>query len=59
MKPIHAALIVSPLLSSAAFAQTAPPPSITAHATAQIAAPLQIKCTAMHFSSFVALHTAT
>jgi hypothetical protein len=59
MKPIHAALVVSPLLSSAAFAQIAPPPSITAHATAQIAAPLQIRCTAMHFSSLVAQHTAT
>jgi hypothetical protein len=59
MKPIRAASILAPLISSAAYAQTAPPPSITAHATAQIAAPLQVQCTAMHFSSFVALHTAT
>lgn len=40
-------------LSSAAFAQTAPPPSISAHATAQITAPLQVQCSAMHFSSLV------
>jgi hypothetical protein len=59
MKPVSAAFILASLLSSAALAQTAPPPSITAHATAQIAAPLQVQCTAMHFSSFVTLHTAT
>jgi hypothetical protein len=59
MRSVNAAGIAALLFSSAAFAQTAPPPSITAHATAQIAAPLQVQCTAMHFSSFVALHTAT
>lgn len=59
MKPIRAALIIAPLSPSAAYAQTAPPPSITAHATAQIAAPLQVQCTAMHFSSLVAQHVAT
>jgi hypothetical protein len=59
MKLIRAAFVLSLLLPSAVYAQTAPPPSITAHATAQIAAPLQIKCTAMHFSSLVAKHTAT
>jgi hypothetical protein len=59
MKPIRAALIVPLVVSSAAYAQTAPPPSITAHATAQIAAPLQIKCSGMNFSSLLALHTAT
>ena len=59
MNPIRAASIVWPLLSSAAFAQTAPPPSITAHATAQIAAPLKIGCSAMHFSSLAARHSTT
>jgi hypothetical protein len=59
MKPVRSALILAPLVSSAAYAQTAPPPSITAHATAQIAAPLQVQCTAMHFSSLVAQHVAT
>jgi hypothetical protein len=59
MKAIHATSLFAPLLSSAVYAQTVPPPSITAHATAQIAAPLQIQCTAMHFSSLVAQHTAT
>jgi hypothetical protein len=47
------------LFSTAVYGQIAPPPSITAHATAQIAAPLQIQCTAMHFSSLIALHTAS
>jgi hypothetical protein len=59
MRSVFTALAAVLLFSSAAYAQTAPPPSITAHATAQIAAPLQVQCTAMHFSSFVALHTAT
>ncbi len=59
MKPVQAASIIPLLISSAAYGQTAPPPSITAHATAQIAAPLQIQCSAMHFSSLVALNTAT
>jgi hypothetical protein len=59
MKAICAVSTVPLLVSSAAFAQTAPPPSITAHATAQIAAPLQIRCSAMHFSSLVAQHTGT
>jgi hypothetical protein len=59
MKPIRAASTVPLLLSCAAYAQTSPPPSITAHATAQIAAPLQIRCSAMHFSSLAAKHSAT
>lgn len=59
MKLGRTASIVPLLLPCAAYAQTAPPPSITAHATAQIAAPLQIQCTAMHFSSLVAQHIAT
>jgi hypothetical protein len=59
MRSLIAAGLAALLFSSAAYAQTAPPPSITAHATAQIAAPLQVRCTAMHFSSFVSLHTAT
>jgi hypothetical protein len=59
MTPIRGALIVPMLVSSATYAQTAPPPSITAHATAQIAAPLQIKCSGMNFSSLLAQHTAS
>jgi hypothetical protein len=59
MKPIRVAPIAPLLLSSAAWAQTAPPPSITAHATAQITAPLQIQCSAMHFSSLLSKSTAT
>lgn len=59
MKPIRFAAIAPLLLSSAAFAQTAPPPSITAHATAQIAAPLQIQCSGMQFGSMIAKTTAT
>jgi len=59
MKLVRSATASSLLLSSAAYAQTAPPPSITAHATAQIAAPLQVQCTAMHFSSLAAQHVAT
>jgi hypothetical protein len=59
MKPIRLAPIAPLLLSSGAYAQTAPPPSITGHATAQITAPLQIQCSAMHFSSMLAKSTAT
>jgi hypothetical protein len=59
MKPIRLAPIAQLLLSSTAFAQTAPPPSITAHATAQITAPLQIQCSAMDFASLLAKSTAT
>ncbi len=59
MKPIRAATIAPMLLSSAAYAQTAPPPSITAHATAQIAAPLQIQCSGMQFGTMIAKTTAT
>jgi hypothetical protein len=59
MRAICAAISAGMLFSSAAFAQIPPPPSVTAHATAQIAAALQIQCTAMHFSSLIALHTAT
>lgn len=59
MKPIRLVPMALPLLSSAALAQTAPPPSITAHATAQITAPLQIRCSAMHFSSLLPKTTAT
>lgn len=59
MRAVYAAVVAAMLFTSVARAQTAPPPSITAHATAQIAAPLQIRCTAMHFSSLIALHTAT
>jgi hypothetical protein len=59
MKPIRAATITSLLLPSAVYAQTPPPPSITAHATAQIAAPLQIQCSGMQFGSMIAKTTAT
>jgi hypothetical protein len=59
MRLVRPATVSLLLFSSAALAQTAPPPSITAHATAQIAAPLQIQCSAMHFSSLVAQHIAT
>jgi hypothetical protein len=59
MRAVCAALAAAMLFPPAANAQAAPPPSVTAHATAQIAAPLQIRCTAMHFSSLIALHTAT
>ena len=52
----RAALLIS---SSASYGQTVPPPSITAHATAQVAAPLQIQCSAMHFGSLLAKDTAT
>jgi hypothetical protein len=52
-------MIAPLLLSSAGIAQTAPPPSITAHATAQISAPLQIRCSAMQFGSMIAKTTAT
>ena len=47
------------LMSSASYSQTVPPPSITAHATAQIAAPLQIQCSAMHFSTLLPQSSAT
>ena len=47
------------LFTSAANAQTPPPPSITLHATAQIAAPLQIQCSGMNFSSLVAPQLGT
>jgi hypothetical protein len=59
MKPVSAAFILASLLSSAALAQNAPPPYNNPHATAQIAAPQQVQCTAMHFSSVVKFHTAT
>jgi hypothetical protein len=59
MKPIRAATIAPLLLSSVAYAQTPPPPSITAHATAQITAPLQIQCSGMQFGSMIAKTTAT
>ena len=59
MRAICAGVAAAMILSSEVVVQTAPPPSITAHATAQIAAPLQIQCTAMRFSSLIALHTAT
>lgn len=47
------------MLPAAAYAQTEPPPSITAHATAQITAPLQIQCSAINFGSLLAPDTAT
>jgi hypothetical protein len=59
MRLVRSATVSSLLFASAALAQTAPPPSIVAHATAQIAAPLQIKCSGMNFSALLALHTAT
>lgn len=59
MKPIRLAPIAPLLLSSAALSQTTPPPSITGHATAQITAPLQIQCSAMHFSSMLSKSTVT
>jgi hypothetical protein len=59
MKLIRLAPIAPLLISSAAFAQTAPPPSATGHATAQITAPLQIQCSAMHFSSLLPRTIAT
>ena len=59
MRPIHVAVAAIPLLSSVAYGQTPPPPSITAHATAQIAAPLQIQCSGMHFSSLLPQQSPT
>ena len=50
---------VTLLISSVGYAQAPPPPSITVHATAQVAAPLQMQCSGMHFSSLVPLHAAT
>lgn len=47
------------IFSSVSYAQTVPPPSITAHATAQITAPLQIQCSAMHFSTLLPQDSAT
>jgi spore coat protein U-like protein len=59
MKLIRSTALLALFLSTAIHAQTAPAPSITAHATAQIAAPLQIQCTGMQFGSLVATSTAT
>jgi hypothetical protein len=59
MKRIRTATITLLLLPSVAYAQTPPPPSITAHATAQIAAALQIQCSGMQFGSMIAKSTAT
>jgi hypothetical protein len=59
MTLIRSFALLPAVFASAAFAQTAPPPSITGHALAQVTAPLQIQCSGLKFSSLVPQHVAT